>query len=310
MYVGLLLLLCTASFSQGGASETAEELRVLFERRNVAWSDPTERDHQTAVRLMSQLRAMGPVGQRHLQRIAAPALAAALAEIADGARWDDTTERDHAAVRNQVKYLVALGSAADGAISQHVAPDLIGHLQKTARSCNWSDSTERDHVGVRNLVDLLIQLGTAAEPAVERNGASALGELFVYHAVKRNPDWRKPSERDHAAARNIASLLHKLGPPAYATLADPVLTVLADEPAAPAQQLAEQISRAQTRGIVLGADFDRREIVIRDRHGQRQVFTVAAGAHVGRGATMPGASVIVDFDLRDFVASRIVRSHF
>ncbi len=310
MYTCSLLLLCAATFSQGGASEVAEEFRQLVGRRSVAWSDPAERDHRTAVRLMNQLKAMGPVGQRHLERIVAPTLAAALADSADGARWDNTTERDHVAVRNLVKYLALLGPAADRAITTDVAPELIGHLQQTARGCNWSDSTERDHVGVQNLISLLVQLGPAAEPAVERDVASALGEVFVYHAVKRNPDWRDPTERDHAAARNVAGLLHKLGPPAYETLADPVLTVLAEAPEAPAQQLADRISKAQLRGIVSATDFDRREIAIRDRHGRRQTFTVAAGAQVGRGATIPGVSVIVDFDLRDFVASRIVRSQF
>jgi hypothetical protein len=259
---------------------------------------------------MSQLNAMGPVGQRHLEQIAAPALSAALADSADGARWDDKTERDHVAVRYLVKYLAELGPAADRAVSTDVAPDLISHLQQTARGSNWSDATERDHLGVQNLVDLLVQLGPAAEPAVERDVASPLGDVFVAHAVKRNPDWRDPGERDHAAARNVAGLLYKLGPPAYATLADPVLSVLSEQPEAPAQQLADRISRAQLRGIVLAADFDRRQIAVRDRRGRQHTFTVAAAAQVGRGATIPGTSVIVDFDLRDFVASRIVRSQF
>ena len=310
MHTCSLLLLCAATFSQGGASEIAEEFRLLVERRSVVWSDPTERDHQTAVRLMNQLKAMGPVGQRHLERTVVPTLAAALSDSARGARWDNTTERDHVAVRNLVKYLALLGPAADRAITTDVAPELIRHLQQTARGCNWSDSTERDHVAVRNLVSLLVQLGPVAEPAVERDVASGLGEVFVYHAVKRNADWRNPSERDHAAARNVAGLLYKLGPPAYAVLADPVLTVLAEAPEAPAQQLADRISKAHLRGIVLGADFDRREITIRDRLDRRHTFTVAADAQVGRGATIPGVSVIVDFDLRDFVASRIVRSQF
>jgi hypothetical protein len=315
MHACTLLLLCSAAFSQRGAAETAEEFRQLVQRRSVVWSDPTERDHREAVALMKQLDGMGPAGQPHLERIVVPTLAAALADSADGARWDDTTERDHQAVRNLVvrnlvKYLAALGSAADRTMARDVAPELIAHLKQTARRCNWSDATERDHVAVQNLANLLSQLGPAAEPAIERDVASALGEVFVYHAVRRNPNWRDPGERDHAAARNVAGLLYKLGPPAYTTLADPVLTVLAGQDEAPAQQLADRISRAQLRGTVLGADFDRREIAVRDRMGRRRVFKVAPNAQVGRGATIPGANVVVDFDLRDFSASRIVRSQF
>ncbi len=306
----LLFLLCTATCCQSGASQIAEEFRQLAQRRNVVWSDPMERDHQIAVKLINQLKSMGPVGQRHLEQIVAPTLATALADSADGARWEKTTERDHVAVHNLVKQLESLGRAADGVIETDVAPTLIRHLQEAARGCNWSDPSERDHVAVRNLVSLLLQLGFAAEPALERDIAPGLSHVFVYHADKRNPDWRDSTERDHAAARNVAVLLYELGPPAYVTLADPVLTILAEAQEAAASQLADQVSKAQLRGLVLAVDFDRREIMIRDRHGRRHTFTVAGNAKVARGATMPGASVVVDFDLRDNVADRIERSQF
>ena len=86
--------------------------------------------------------------------------------------------------------------------------------------------------------------------------------------------------------------------------------ILAEAQETAASQLADQVSKAQLRGLVLAVDFDRREITIRDRHGRRHTFTVAGNAKVARGATMPGASVVVDFDLRDNVADRIERSRF
>ena len=113
------------------------------------------------------------------------------------------------------------------------------------------------------------------------------------------------SFRSDDAEHNAVGLLHKLGPPAYATLVDPVLNILAQAPEAQARELAEQVSQAQLRGIVQAVDFDRRELTIHDRRNRQHTFVVAQKAQIARGATMPGASVIVHFDLRNNVTNRI-----
>jgi hypothetical protein len=135
-----------------------------------------------------------------------------------------------------------------------------------------------------------------------------LGEYFAYHTVRRNADWTNPRDQDQAAARNLARLLYGLGRPAYGVLEDPVLRVLGGETAAAAQALADEISRVSLQAEVLAVDFERREVLLRDRRGARYRLRVAERADVPPGALQVGRTVVVTLDLRTQLVLRVERA--
>ena len=139
----------------------------------------------------------------------------------------------------------------------------------------WADSTERDLVGVRNLLARLVELGFAAEATIEKSVAPRLGETFNYHTVRRNADWTNPRDQDQAAARNLARLLYGLGRPAYGCWISGAPHLLCSETAAAAQTLADEISRVSLQAEVLAVDFERREVLLRDRRGARYRLRIA-----------------------------------